>query len=76
MIVDTGASTDIIDEDTFNRITQRLPVQLDSTTKCLFAYGSKDRLPTLGQFKGEIEFQQNKRQKLQSMFYEGTMIHS
>lgn len=29
MIVDTGASTDIIDEGTFNRITQRLPVQLD-----------------------------------------------
>ena len=64
MIVDTGASTDIIDEDAFGRITQHSTVQLGPTTKRLFAYGSKDRLSTLGQFEGEIECQQAKRQKV------------
>jgi hypothetical protein len=44
MIVDTGALTDIIDEGTFNRITQRSPVQLDPTTKRLFAFLLSDSL--------------------------------
>lgn len=39
MIVDTGASTDIIDDDTFNHIAQQAPIQLGPTTKRLFAYG-------------------------------------
>ena len=64
MILDTGASTDIIDEDAFSRITQHSTVQLGPTTKRLFAYGSKDRLSTLGQFEGEIECQQAKRQNV------------
>ena len=51
MIVDTGASTDIIDEDAFGCITQHSTVQLAPTTKRLFAYGSKDQLSTLGQFE-------------------------
>ena len=40
MIVDTSASTDIINEDAFGRITKLSTVQLGPTTKRLFAYGS------------------------------------
>ena len=47
MIVDTSASTDIINEDAFGRITKLSTVQLGPTTKRLFAYGSTDRLSTL-----------------------------
>jgi transposase InsO family protein len=60
MIVDTGASTDIIDEKAFSQINQHLPVKLGHTTKRLFAYGSKTQLPTLGQFEGVIEFKGNR----------------
>ncbi len=47
MIVDTGASTDILDEETFNKVNQR-NIVLYPTTKRLFAYGSTAQLYTLG----------------------------
>ena len=61
MIVDTGASTDILDEETFNKVNQR-NIVLHPTTKRLFAYGSTAQLYTLGQFDGEIGCNQRKQQ--------------
>ena len=48
MIVDTGASTDILDEVTYCRINHRLNIKLQPSTKCLFAYGSESQLAVLG----------------------------
>ena len=62
MIVDTGASTDILDEETFNKVNQR-NIVLHPTTKRLFAYGSTTQLYTLGQFDGEIGCNQRKQRK-------------
>ena len=56
MIVDTGAYTDILDEDTFRRINHNNDIILQPTTKRLFAYGSTDQLPMMGQFNGTISF--------------------
>ena len=59
MIVDTGASTDILDEDTFRQINHNNDIVLQPTTKRLFAYGSTDQLPMMGQFNGTISFRGN-----------------
>ena len=41
MLVDTGASTDILNEITYNKVNQSKSVNLQTPTKQLFAYGSK-----------------------------------
>ena len=56
MIVDTGASIDIIDEPTFEKVNQGKNLTLQSTTKRLFAYGSEEQLPVLGKFKCSLAF--------------------
>ena len=61
MIVDTGASTDILDENTFRQINRDNDIVLQPTTKRLFAYGSTSQLPTLGQFNGKISFEDNRQ---------------
>ena len=64
MIIDTGASTDIIDEPTFEKVNQGKNLTLQSTTKRLFAYVSEEQLPVLGKFKCSLAFrdvQQNAR---------------
>ena len=55
MVLDTGASTDIIDKATFEFITRRHPVTLQPASTKLFAYGSQTPLKTLGKFDALIE---------------------
>ena len=55
MIVDTGASLDIIDEVTFNKLEQKAHIQLGCTSTKLFAYGSHEQLPLLGKFTTVVE---------------------
>ena len=54
MLIDTGASTDIIDEEAFRKISQTRPVRLEEDTCRIFAYGSQSRLAVLGKFKANI----------------------
>ena len=61
MIVDTGASTDIIDESTLQQVDPENKITLQPTTKRLFAYVSTSQLPTLGKFTGNISFQNNEQ---------------
>ena len=48
MIVDTGASLDIINEMTFHKLNQKACIQLGCTSTEVFAYGSHHQLPLLG----------------------------
>ena len=41
VIVDTGASTDIVDEATFSIVNQLQNIQLQTSTKRLFVYSSR-----------------------------------
>ena len=54
MMIDTGASTDIIDEAAFRKIDQTRPIQLEEDTCRIFAYGSQSRLTALGKFNASI----------------------
>ena len=60
MIVDTGASTDILDENTFSKIKQLKNIKLQTPTKRIFAYGSNSQLTALGTFATKIEFKNNR----------------
>lgn len=59
MIIDTGASADILDETTFNEINRSHKIQLQPPTKRLFAYGSKSQFAVLGKFEATIAFKSN-----------------
>ena len=48
MVVDTGASIDILDEGTYNKVNHKNTLTLQPSTKCLFAYGSISQLNVLG----------------------------
>ena len=52
MVIDTGASVDIIDEHTLKTLS---PVCLQRSTARIFAYGAKRTLPILGQFKARLK---------------------
>ena len=52
MMVDTGASTIIMDEATFAKLQS---IELQSTSSRIFAYGSKSQLSVLGKFQANIE---------------------
>ena len=54
MMIDTGASTDIIDECSFSDIQQNGEIELLPSTKRIFAYGSDSQLHVLGQFTADI----------------------
>ena len=56
MIVDTGASTDILDEATFEKVNHLKHIELQPPTKHLFAHGSESQLKVLGKFEATIEF--------------------
>ena len=56
MIIDTGASIDIVDETAFKHINQD-NITLQPSSKRLLAYGSKTQLMSRGQFQGTISFQ-------------------
>ena len=55
MIVDTGASLDIIDEVTFHQLQQKTDIQLGRASTKLFAYGSDEQLQLLGKFTTVVE---------------------
>ena len=57
MFVDTGASTGILDETTFQKINRNNEITLKPSSKRLFAYGASDHLTTIGQFEGTIRYQ-------------------
>ena len=57
MIVDTGASIDILDEKTYGKVNHLKDIKLQTTTKRLFAYGSEPQLEVIGKFEATIEFQ-------------------
>ena len=57
MFLDTGASTDILDEVTFQKINHDNKIILKPSSKRLFAYGASDQLTTIGQFEGTIQYQ-------------------
>ena len=61
MIIDTGSSTDILDEDTYHQINHRNSITLQPTTKRLFAYGSKLQLNVLGRFDATIAFKDSNK---------------
>ena len=48
IVIDTGATTDILDEATYHNIHQNEDTELQPTTKRLFAYGSDSQLTLLG----------------------------
>ena len=54
MTIDTGASTNIIDEATFTKIEKQSSIKLQSTSTRIFAYGSSSQLVTLGKFNASI----------------------
>ena len=55
MVIDTGASTDILDKETFDGICIRDPIRLEKSNAQIFAYGSTTPLKVLGQFETVIE---------------------
>ena len=56
MVIETCATTDILDEATYPNIHQIEDTELQPTTKCLFAYGSDSQLTLLGKFDATITF--------------------
>ena len=56
MIVDTGATTNILDETAYRSICQHETTDLQLTAKRLFAYGSDSQLTILGKFDATIAF--------------------
>ena len=58
--MDTGAFTDILDEDVFSQVNQNNNIALQPTVKRLLAYGSTDQLETIGQFNCTVAFRDQK----------------
>jgi len=54
MMIDTGASTDILDEAAFQKMNQTQPIKLTEDTCRMFAYGSQSQLRVLGKFDANI----------------------
>ena len=54
MMIDTGASANIIDENSLSEVQKRCKVQLDTPKKRIFAYASESHLSLLGQFQADI----------------------
>ena len=59
MIVDTGASTDILDEDSFTKINQCQTIKLQPPMKRTFAYGFQSQLTVFRKFDAATEFKNN-----------------
>ena len=54
MIIDTGASIDILDKPTYHKIHQHNNISLIPSTNCLFVYGSATQLKVIGCFQSPI----------------------
>lgn len=53
---DSGLSANIIDKTSYKKITKKNPeIQLSKSKKRLFAFGSSESLPVIGQFERAIE---------------------
>ena len=59
MMVDTGASTDILDEETFSKIAKSTKIELKEASARIFAYGSTSQLKVLGKFDANMAVQGN-----------------
>ncbi|CAB4016774.1 uncharacterized protein K02A2.6-like, partial [Paramuricea clavata] len=55
MVIDTGASIDIIDELAFNTLQKQRPIALQRSKTRIFAYGATNQLPVMGQFLATLE---------------------
>ena len=55
MIIYTGASTDIIDEKDFAKVNQTSNLELQPSTRCIFAYGADSQLTVIGHFVTSVE---------------------
>ena len=55
MVLDTGASINILDETTFHAFQKIQKIELSRSKTKLFAYGSNEQLPILGKFDSTIE---------------------
>ena len=55
MIIDTGASTDIVDEKDFAKVHQTSNLELPPSTRCILAYGADSQLTVAGQFVTSME---------------------
>ena len=49
MLVDMEASTDVLDEKTFNKMNNARNLKLHPPTKRIFAYGAESQLTVVGQ---------------------------
>ena len=54
MMIDTGASTDILDEAAFQKMNHTQPIKLTEDTCRMFAYGLQSQLRALGKFDANI----------------------
>lgn len=54
MMIDTGASTDILDKNSFSSVNSKGNIELLPPTKRIFAYGSDSQLQVLGQFVADL----------------------
>ena len=61
MIVDTGASIDILDETAFDKVNHSDNITLQSSAKRLFAYGSTAQLNVLGSFEANLTVKNNEK---------------
>ena len=55
MLIDTGASINIMDETTFAHVDEFKSISLQRENTKLYAYGSKQQLPIIGKFEIVIE---------------------
>ena len=55
MIIDSGASTNIIDETAYQQICQQEKIAITKSTIKIMAYGSDKPLPAMGQFRATME---------------------
>ena len=55
VMIDTGASTDIIDEPTYQLIKQGTQLKLEPDSCQIFAYGSKSQLRVSGKFTAKVK---------------------
>ena len=55
MIIDSGASIDVIDKNTFEKITERIEIDLKRSKTKVFPYGGNKPLNMIGYFNGTIE---------------------
>ena len=58
VLIDTGASTDILDEATFSTINKAQQTKLQPDSCKIFSYGANSRLTTLGKFTAIVNGRQ------------------